>query len=123
MPERVQLRRTKGWRKPEGCIGVGRPSRWGNPFRVAFDPEPLVSGGVVVPIPKFIVRQIRIIEAEASVLLFRHMLREGLLPITVEDVQRELAGHDLGCWCHPFAPCHADVLLEVANPGWWWPAT
>lgn len=31
-PKRVQLRRTKGWRKPEGAIVVARPSKWGNPF-------------------------------------------------------------------------------------------
>lgn len=34
MPERIQLRRSKGWRKPEGAIVVGRPSCWGNPFAV-----------------------------------------------------------------------------------------
>lgn len=33
-PRRIQLRRTKGWRKPEGAIVVARPSKWGNPFRV-----------------------------------------------------------------------------------------
>lgn len=32
MPERIQLHRTKGWRKPEGAIVVSRPSRWGNPY-------------------------------------------------------------------------------------------
>lgn len=35
--------------------------------------------------------------------------------VTVEDVRRELAGKDLACWCKPGHPCHADVLLEVAN--------
>ncbi|WP_156803257.1 DUF4326 domain-containing protein, partial [Mycobacterium gordonae] len=34
MPSRIQLRRTKGWRKPEGAIVVARPSKWGNPFRL-----------------------------------------------------------------------------------------
>ena len=34
MPERIQLRRTKGWRKPEGAIVVARPSKWGNPYPV-----------------------------------------------------------------------------------------
>ncbi|ATN65310.1 hypothetical protein A3857_18520 [Cereibacter sphaeroides] len=34
---------------------------------------------------------------------------------TVEDVIRELRGKDLACWCQPGAPCHADVLLEIAN--------
>lgn len=28
----------------------------------------------------------------------------------------ELRGKDLLCWCYP-APCHADVLLELANDG------
>lgn len=27
----------------------------------------------------------------------------------------DLAGRDLACWCHPDVPCHADVLLPVAN--------
>ena len=34
MPERILLKRTKGWRKPEGAISVGRPSRYGNPVKV-----------------------------------------------------------------------------------------
>ena len=37
------------------------------------------------------------------------------LKVTVEDVRRELAGRDLACWCPVDQPCHADVLLEVAN--------
>ena len=27
----------------------------------------------------------------------------------------ELRGKNLGCWCKPGAPCHADVLLDLAN--------
>ena len=27
----------------------------------------------------------------------------------------ELRGHDLACWCPLDGPCHADVLLELAN--------
>jgi hypothetical protein len=35
-----------------------------------------------------------------------------------ERVRRELRGKDLVCWCKPGKPCHADVLLEIANgPG------
>jgi hypothetical protein len=33
-PQRIQLRRTKGWRKPQGAIVVSRPSKWGNPISV-----------------------------------------------------------------------------------------
>ena len=32
MPERVQLRRTKGWRLPENTVKVDRSTKWGNPF-------------------------------------------------------------------------------------------
>lgn len=37
------------------------------------------------------------------------------LPFTVDDVRRELAGKSLGCWCPPAEPCHAAVLLDIAN--------
>jgi hypothetical protein len=35
--------------------------------------------------------------------------------VTVEDIRRELAGRNLVCWCELDQPCHADVLLEMAN--------
>ena len=34
----------------------------------------------------------------------------------LEMVREELAGKDLACWCPLDQPCHADVLLEIANP-------
>jgi hypothetical protein len=37
-PNRVQLRRTKGWRKPEGAISVARPHKWGNPLELGKTP-------------------------------------------------------------------------------------
>ena len=91
---RVQLRRTRGWRKPDGVIVVARPSRWGNPFRVG------VHG-----------------DRAACVARFADALRAGALPFTVDDVQRHLAGHDLACWCPLGDPCHADVLLDESCGG------
>lgn len=35
MPKRIQQRRTKGWRMPLFTKSVARPSRWGNPYRIA----------------------------------------------------------------------------------------
>lgn len=35
--------------------------------------------------------------------------------VTVEQIRQELAGKDLACWCPLDEPCHADVLLELAN--------
>ncbi|SII07108.1 Uncharacterised protein [Mycobacteroides abscessus subsp. abscessus] len=38
------------------------------------------------------------------------------MPIRIiRDRMTELAGHDLACWCPLDQPCHADVLLELAN--------
>ena len=34
MPERVQRKRTKGWKMPPNTVYVGRGSKWGNPFIV-----------------------------------------------------------------------------------------
>lgn len=90
-PVRFQLRRTRGWRIPEGGVSVARPGRWGNPFRVD-------SG----------------LDSAGAVEMFRRDLAAGSLDITVEDVRRDLAGHHLGCWCRVGQPCHGDVLLVVA---------
>jgi hypothetical protein len=91
VPRRVQLRRTKGWRKPAGAVVVSRPSKWGNPYRV----------GPMAP--------------EEAIARYRDDLLAGRLRITVDDVRRELRGRDVACWCAPGRPCHGDVLLEVAN--------
>lgn len=95
MPKRIQRKRTKGWRMPPNAIYVGRPTKWGNP-------EPLP------PNPTDY-------EAEACVEGYEVALWSGNLPIAVSDVRRELRGRDLCCWCPLDRPCHADVLLEVAN--------
>ena len=93
-PARIQLRRSKGWRKPEGVIVVARPSGWGNPHRIA-EPTPEAH--------------------QAAVERFHADLLAGRLSFTIDDVRLALGGHDLACWCAPGLACHADVLLEVAN--------
>ncbi len=92
MPRRVQLRRTKGWRKPDNVVVVARPTKWGNSFRPGVDGD-----------------------RAACVARFRDALQQGQLAITVGDACRELRGHDLACWCALDEVCHADVLLELAN--------
>jgi uncharacterized protein DUF4326 len=99
MPKRIQLRRTKGWRKPDRAVVVSRPSRWGNPFRAA-DRTGLDAD----------TNRIEMVN------LYRVNLLQGTLAVSVEDVRRELRGKDLACWCAiDGKPCHADVLLEIAN--------
>lgn len=100
MPERIQLRRTRGWRKPAGAIVVARPSKWGNPWIV--DPTRATNP------PS---NQYRA-TAQECVDLYRDWLRWASPPdLDLED----LRGRDLACWCKPGDPCHADVLLELAN--------
>lgn len=69
-------------------VYIGRPSKWGNPFRLAD-------------------------ESEREWLLERY--RQWLMeqPDLLASLH-ELKGKTLGCWCHPKA-CHGDVLAELAN--------
>ena len=97
MPKRIQLSRRKGYRKPEGVVNVARPTRWGNPYVVGEHP-----GGDRRRTPY---------TRETAVATFRKRLSRA----DVEQAIRELRGRDLACWCPLNAPCHADVLLEVAN--------
>ena len=101
-PKRVQRQRTKGWRKPEGAVYVGRGSKWGNPYVVGATGFNLPNGGAVF-------YRSGNAPASACVDLYRkYTVRE--LPVS------ELRGKDLMCWCPLNQPCHADVLLELANP-------
>lgn len=121
MPERIQLRRTKGWRKPEGAIVVARPSRWGNPFRVGM----VVDRVAITNRALSTVVEIRANDRADAVQFYRRWLNGTLLltgahdlagtPPTAAQIKAELAGRDLACWCALDQPCHADVLLEIAN--------
>jgi hypothetical protein len=92
MTTRIRLSRRKGWRLPDGAVVVARPTKWGNPHRVRAD-----------------------LTADQAVALYRsELLARVGNPETIEAL-RELRGHDLACWCRLDRPCHADVLLEVAN--------
>lgn len=105
-PQRVQLRRTKGWRKPEGAVVVARPSKWGNPFEV----------GELVPAgdPPELQRR----ATRSDVVEMFGDYAAGLLiakPRWTDADLAELRGKDLACWCPEGQPCHADVLIELAN--------
>lgn len=124
MPKRIQRRRTKGWRMPAGAVYVGRPSKWGNPFfhtqRYYGVDEALalyrdVAEGIWNPTLVAHHANPRIPYDDS--VWWRKRLGEHPL----EAMERELRGKDLACWC-PLVdkdgnrvPCHADVLLELAN--------
>lgn len=104
MPIRIQRKRTRGWRMPAHTIYVGRGSLYGNPYRVARSRRELDAGDPMV-----------VATPEEAVARFREWLHtpEGRL---VGEACQRLWGLDLACWCPPGQPCHADVLLEEANP-------
>lgn len=100
MPERIQLKRTRGWRLPPNTVIVDRRSIWGNPFKV---------GMLGVP------------DAATAVEKFRRAIRDRehdkYFVFHPERLRQDLGDKNLACWCPLDQPCHADVLLEIANGG------
>jgi hypothetical protein len=94
------MRRTAGWRKPAGVVYVGRPTQWGNPYRVGG-----CAHGALDP--------------ATAVARYRDDLLQGVLHArdgsALIDQLASLRGRDLACWCDLDKPCHAEVLLELAN--------
>lgn len=145
MPKRIQRRRTKGWRMPTGAVYVGRPTIWGNPFRLgtrsalarvpALDGSPWEYEGRIsadgMQHDYFhgdgtrTIHHIRYMTAAECVDVYRAALTQPTQSLrlhvgngqflSVRDVVEHLAGKDLVCWCPTWEPCHADVLLAVAN--------
>lgn len=98
---RVKLSRQKGWRMPANTVKVDRTTRWGNPW-------PINEEG-----PGFRIAP----DAAGAVGLFRQMMRDDEMRGWTDfpaDIS-PLRGKNLACWCALDAPCHADVLLELAN--------
>ena len=106
MPERIQRKRTKGWRMPPNTVYVGRPSTWGNPFHIGmfkdYDAADAVNGYQ------------RWMRRELS---FRSCENTFGRPPTKQDIRAALRGKNLCCWCSLDQPCHADTLLRLANCG------
>jgi len=86
-PIRVQRKRSKGWKMPPNTVYVGRPTRWGNPW-ISIFPEVAVKGFALTMSNSNAMRQ---------------------------AARNELRGKNLACWCRLDQPCHADVLLKIAN--------
>ena len=82
---------------PEGAIYVGRPTKWGNLAKVG--DSKTINGKTTVVTP------------ELAVALYWFWLDSE----QIADAKAELAGRDLVCWCPEGQPCHADLLLEIAN--------
>jgi hypothetical protein len=131
MPERIQLSRRKGWRKPENTVVVARPSKWGNPFRIVYGkeaPKAPIWWHVLGPRDSWSYLSGPAYARRVATDEFRNWLLADLRPrdwhwTTIEKQQwmraaldaGELTGKNLACWCPLDQPCHADVLLELAN--------
>lgn len=106
-PKRIQLKRTKGWRIPKNTVVVSRPGKWGNPFKI----------GGYVEIPRSYGSTLQLLrDNAAAVKRFELMVQQELTPpFRIANIQAELKGKNLACWCKKSEICHADVLLKIAN--------
>ena len=114
-PKRIQRKRERGWRMPEGAVYVGRPSRWGNPWHVEKVNRSWLDEAAHRH-PHSVVDPTRrvYLGTFASENRARYWAREGFRRDFDGD-PTPLRGRDLACWCPLDQPCHADVLLELAN--------
>ena len=137
-PVRIQRKRTKGWKMPPNTVSVTRPGKWGNPFDFR-------SSDCCWLALSYGCRGDRLGRQEASVKAVREWIaplakgkklvrmERGVRfgndkkdfqigprfivgpPPTIDDIRAELRGKNLACFCALDQPCHADVLLELAN--------
>jgi len=113
-PKRIQRKRTKGWRMPENTIYVGRGSRWGNPFViVSADNEHWVYDTLSGQYSEK-THSTKAEAAKEACELYEFVLRSEHRE-ELGEFLKPLKGKDLACWCKLDQPCHADVLLEIAN--------
>ena len=130
MPERIQRRRMRGWRLPDGSRCVTRPGAFANPFKIL---KPVRGGGRswrviwtgrgpgfhdAAPAGFEPVKVATQGEAQAAAAqLFRAWLARPEQAGLRARVQAELRGVDLACYCPAGMPCHADALIELASQG------
>lgn len=102
-PTRIQRRRTKGWRMPENTLAVSRPGMFGNPWTVK-KARAVGFTGTDANL------------ARMCVGIFRNACARRLPAVAhILGNLTPLRGKNLACWCPLDQPCHADVLLELAN--------
>jgi hypothetical protein len=87
---------------PPNTVYVGRPSKWGNMYKVG-DSFPFDEDN-------------KMTQAEA-VSLFEAEMQTKRTIGTLDDYLSPLRGKDLACWCKVGTPCHADVLLKFISEG------
>ncbi len=102
MPARIQLRRQPGWRLQETsralnglpAVRVSRPGLWGN----------------------YAARRLGLTTGPLAVEAYRAWVEQEASEAWAGHARQALRGRNLACWCGPDEPCHADILLTMANP-------
>ena len=110
MPERIQLRRAKGWKMPANTAKVDRTTKWGNPCVVG-------KHGTKAECVQWHSLALRGMTVMGMKNPDGTRLSDSLTEYAamVKRDIHELRGKNLACWCKPGEPCHADVLLSLAN--------
>lgn len=105
-PARLQLSRRRDARLPEDAVKVDRSTVWGNPFLASEPTQEMRASGARTAAEAF------------RLWLEGHAALRKVVPhrrVLIMSRLGELRGKPLACWCRPGAPCHADVLLDLAN--------
>lgn len=114
-PVRLQLSRKRNFslialsRETNGlaCENVARPGKWGNPRAIGARAYDWAADA-----------QVLVRDAGHAVALHRDWMLRGLEQDQgghLAAAIAELSGRNLACWCALDQPCHADLLLELAN--------
>jgi len=96
-PIRIQRRRAKGFKMPANTVSVCRPGKWGNPY----------------PVEKPEYGRTPAAAYTEAVERFKIYAQEKLA--ADPDWLAALRGKNLACFCSLDNPCHADILLRLAN--------
>lgn len=124
-PVRIQRLRKKGWVTPPGSVYVGRPTKWGNPFKFNLKGDIIYGDAThrrTILNPWIFIETCepdkireRVIELHKQWLNGENSWNIVPCELTSEQIKQELKGLTLTCWCPPDKKCHADILLEIAN--------
>ena len=116
-PVRVQLKRTKGYKMPPNTKSVTRPGKFGNPYKIGmhnvWDIKDMKTGK---SLKDYLIKkngENRYHDIEDVLLAYKQKIKASQAMQRV--IKHYLRGKNLACFCPLDKPCHADILLEVAN--------
>ncbi len=120
--KRIQRKRTKGWKMPENCIYVGRPTKWGNPVKLVGDIIYIHAGYRRKGLDPWVFYNVG---DKFDIIHLYSLILLGL-PFVDKDLQywsdkfkendlNELKNKNLACFCPIGEPCHADILIHALN--------